>query len=195
MLFSHSRPQIGKFSPAKRGIFLRRWAIPLTGFLLAAAGLPVDHRGQAEIIVSCGFENAGDTWAFAPCGGTVNTDLGLGDFPPGQRIFAGSRSWLVNNTASTLTFAEVLLSGWTNFEVKYRVSSTASCNVGNDHSDQVAAYVATTSYANQLKADFHNLQPSAVLTGTDDGSPWDTTTLSPRRSFMPMHGPKCERSL
>ena len=80
---------------------------------------------------------------------------GAADFPANQRILSGSGSWLVSGTTSALTFPEVLLAGWSNVTVRYHVSSTAATSGGGaTPGDSVAAYVATTTYANQAKPVF-----------------------------------------
>jgi autotransporter-associated beta strand protein len=128
---------------------------------------------SAEVIVSCGFEPAGDTWLLTTqAGGLYNTDPGVNDTPAGQRILSGSQSWLVNGTTSILTFAEVLLSGWTGVVVKCHVSSTAiSGGSGNAPFDRVDAKVATTTYANQIAPVFGNTT-DATLTGSGSGATW-----------------------
>lgn len=108
---------------------------------LTLAMLVTAARVDGAVVVSCGFELAGDTWT---CNGVRNVDTGAGDHPSGQRILNGSGSWLVTgNTTSTLIFSEVLLYGWTDVSVTYRVSSTASTtNDGHGSSDWVEARVA-----------------------------------------------------
>ena len=126
---------------------------------------------SAEIIASCGFELAGDTWSFSYVGGTFNSDTGANDSPANQRILSGSQSWLVKGTTSVLSFAEVSLSGWSNVTVKYRVSSTADGGGGNIVDDIVAAYVATTTYSNQSPPTFGNVA-DVTLTGYGSGATW-----------------------
>jgi autotransporter-associated beta strand protein len=75
------------------------------------------------------------------------------------------------------------LSGWTDVEVKYRVSSTSSyLGGGNTHSDRIAAYIATTTYGNQRKADFAKVDPSLVLTGWDYGAIWSYDSKTSRQT-------------
>ena len=145
-------------------------------FLLLATLLAA--RGTAEVIASCGFEPAGDTWSFSFIGGTFNTDSGSADSPANQRILSGSRSWLAKGVASTLTFSEVLLSGWSHVVVEYRISSTASGGQGNTSDDKVMAYVATTSYSNQASAVFGKVA-DVTLTGCGDGATWGYNSGAP----------------
>ena len=129
--------------------------------------------GMAEVIVFCGFEPAGDSWAYTlGGGGIVNTATGENDFPPNQRIHNGAGSWLTANTTSTLTLAEVLLSGWTSVAVKYRVSSTATGSSGGQTpGDILAAYVATTTYSNLTTPQFGNTA-DITLKGYGAGATW-----------------------
>jgi len=149
-----------------------RGATQLCG-CLALATVLMAARGSAEVVGSCGFEFAGDDWAFTSAGGgSVNTSLGPEDSPAGQRILSGSQSWTVNGTTSILTFSERLLSGWTNVAVRYRVSSTAGDDgVGHTPSDCVAAYVALGSYADQAKPAFGSTA-DLTLTGCGSGATW-----------------------
>jgi len=136
-------------------------------------------RGSADIIVSCGFEPAGDTWSFSSTNGSLNASAGPTDFPAGQRILGGSRSWLVNGTNSTLSFDEVSLSGWTDVRVKYRVSSTATNGgQGNTSDDMVEAFVATTTYSDQAPAAFGGV-PDVTLTGWGSGTTWGYNSGAP----------------
>ncbi len=102
-------------------------------------------RGESAVVVSCGFESAGDTWSFTPIDPDYSsTDLGADDVPTGQRVLSGFESWQVPGGAtSTLKFADVLLSGWTGVSITYRVSSTAATG-GHSGFDMVRAYVAET---------------------------------------------------
>ena len=116
----------------------------LLGGCLFLASILMAARGSADMVVSCGFETTGDTWSYHPVGGTLNASAGSADSPANQRIYSGLQSWLVKGTTSTLLFDEVLLSGWTDVAVKYRVSSTATNNgQGNTTDDQVTAYALT----------------------------------------------------
>ncbi len=137
-------------------------------FLLAMA---MAARASAGVIASCGFEPAGDTWSFSFVGGTLNADPGSDDSPADQRVLGGSQSWLVKGTTSTLSFAEVWLSGWTNVVVRYRVSSTANGGQGNQLMDSVAAWVATTTYADQNSPVFGGTA-DVTLTGYGVGATW-----------------------
>jgi len=99
---------------------------------------------RGALIASCGFEPTGDCWPFSAAGrGAVNDDPGSADSPPDQRILAGSRSWIASGGASVLVFEPLLLAGWTNASIAYRVSSTAATSdQGHSGGDLVAAYVA-----------------------------------------------------
>jgi autotransporter-associated beta strand protein len=145
----------------------------LAAILLAA-------RGYADSLVSCGFEPAGDTWSYtAAGGGIVNANAGAADFPANQRILSGSGSWLVSNTTSVLTYSEVLLAGWSNVTVRYHVTSTAATSGGGaTPGDSVAAYVATTTYANQAKAVFGSTADITV-TGWGSGATWGYQSDTP----------------
>ncbi len=141
---------------------------------LALAAVLTAARGYADVVVSCGFETAGDTWSFTSADDKedINTSTGPSDFPANQRILSGSGSWTVNNTTSVLTFSEVLLSGWSNVAVGYRVSSTTdSSDGGHTPGDCLAAYVATTTYADQKKPVF-GTTADVTLTGWSSGARW-----------------------
>ncbi len=134
---------------------------------LAIAAVFTTFPLRADTIVSCGFEPSGDTWAYTPSGGAINTDDGASDTPKGQRILSGTQSWLVAGTTSTLTFSDVLLSGWTNVTVSYHVSSTAIPNGrGNAAFDRVDTTV-TAAYAGQSAR-----TTVKTLTGADSGTTW-----------------------
>ena len=136
-------------------------------------------RGSAEVVVSCGFESVGDSWVFSPVGGIFNTSSGPADSPANQRILSGSQSWLVSGTTSTLTSSEVLLSGWTGVTVQYRLSSTIlNGGPGNTSDNQVSAYVATTTYADQKPASF-NPAPDITVTGWGSGATWGYDSNAP----------------
>ncbi len=177
---------------------LRRRATLPAGCLALAVVLTA-ARGYADVVVSCGFEMVGDAWLFSAVGGGVlNTSTGLDDFPANQRISSGSGSWTVNNTTSVLTFSEVLLSGWSNVAVGYRVSSTASSNDGGHTPDDcVAAYVATTTYANQKEPDLDAKakadialfgRGSGATWGYDSGAPTVIVNVGGHRELYPLGG-------
>jgi autotransporter-associated beta strand protein len=153
-------------------------ALLLGGCLFLAATL-LAARGSADMIVSCGFETTGDTWSYHPVGGSLNGDPGSADSPANQRIYSGLQSWLVKGTTSTLLFDEVLLSGWSDVAVKYRVSSTATNNgQGNTTDDQVTAYVATTAYSDQASPVFGGTA-DVTLTGWGGGATWGYNSGAP----------------
>lgn len=159
-MFNH--PGQSPFSGVLLALRVRQFAIALA---LAAVFMAFPLR--AETIVSCGFEPSGDTWAYTPSSGKINTDDGAGDSPEGQRILGGKQSWLVTNTASTLLFSDVLLSGWTNVTVNYHVSSTAISNGrGNAAFDRVETTV-TAAYAGQ-----NSRSTVKTLTGAGSGTAW-----------------------
>jgi autotransporter-associated beta strand protein len=127
----------------------------MLGACLAMATLLSAARGSAEVIASCGFEPAGDTWLIESQsgGGQFNADLGAGDSPQYQRIRSGSRSWLVNGVQSALNFKELFLSGWTSVTVTCHVSSTAiGGSNGNYVLDYVSAQAVVSSYGKQTSA-------------------------------------------
>ncbi len=157
----------------------RRKAMPLAAGLALAAVL-LAGRGYADSLVSCGFEPAGDIWSYTAAGGGImNGNTGAADFPANQRILSGSGSWLVSNTTSVLTYSEVLLAGWSNVTIRYHVSSTAATSGGGaTPGDSVAAYVATTTYANQAKAVFGSTADIA-LTGWGSGATWGYQSDTP----------------
>ena len=75
----------------------------------------------------------------------------------------------------------MLLAGWSNVTVRYHVSSTAATSGGGaTPGDSVAAYVATTTYANQTKAAFG---PTAdvTLTGWGSGATWAYQSETPQQ--------------
>ena len=157
------------------------------------AMLVMAGQSDGEVLVSCGFESATDTWSFTHTGGGVlNADSGAADFPPGQRILAGSGSWLVTGvTTSTVVFSETLLSGWTDAAITYRVSSTASTGTsGHSGGDQVVSHVAETV------ADLGSAPKAITLTGWsnavwgyDSGAPQQVTTAgSAGLSVHPLAG-------
>ncbi len=153
---------------------LRRRATLPAG-CLALAVILTAARGYADVVVSCGFEPVGDTWSFTSAAGDeddINTSTGPLDFPANQRILSGSGSWTVNNTTSVLIFSEMLLSGWSDVAVGYRVSSTAdSSDGGHTPGDCLATYIATTTYANQKKPVF-GTTADVTLTGWSSGATW-----------------------
>lgn len=109
---------------------------------LTVATLVVATQVDGAVIASCGFESAGDTWPFTAANGARSTDPGASDYPSGQRILTGSASWQVTGkTTSILTFSDLLLSGWIDASISYRVSSTASGTNGHID-DRVETYVA-----------------------------------------------------
>jgi len=148
--------------------------MPLAACLALAAVL-MAARGDADVVVSCGFEPLGDTWSFTSAAGNeddINTSAGDDDFPAGQRILSGSGSWLVGGTTSILTFSQALLSGWCDVAVGYRVSSTADrVDGGHTRDDCLAAYVATTTYADQQDPLFGAVA-DVTLTGWAGGATW-----------------------
>ncbi len=156
------------------GFVSRDQAMKLPGCCLALYTLALTTPGQAAVIASCGFEPAGDTWSYTAVGGGVfNASLGPDDAPPNQRILSGSGSWLVGGgTTSILTFSDVLLSGWTDVAVAYRVSSTAATSTGG-HSggDFVAAYAAVDGAGFGDTADITLKGNSHSRWGYDSGAP------------------------
>ena len=135
--------------------------------------------GYGAVIASCGFEPAGDTWSFTTAGGGVfNTSPGQGDIPPSQRILSGVRSWLIGGgDTSILTFSDVLLSGWTNVAITYRVSSTAAASTaGHSGGDIVAAYAALDGADFGSTADITLKGNSRAQWGYDSGAPQTSVT-------------------
>ncbi|MEN6405770.1 MAG: PEP-CTERM sorting domain-containing protein [Thermoguttaceae bacterium] len=113
------------------------------------------------MVVSCGFEST-DTWSFCYSGSKyASSDTGNQDVPSGQRVLSGESSWQVSGiTTSVLTFSDILLSGWTNASISYRVSSTGTTTgVGHGASDQVVSYVSETTSGLQ------SASPVITLTG------------------------------
>ena len=126
--------------------------------ILALGAFSLTPWGRADVIVSCGFEAVGDSWTYdftAGDGCGVNTDVGAGDYPAGERIRSGAASWIVERSVAVIDFDDVLLSGWRNVTVNYHVSSTSALADGGRQSiDEVAAYVATTSFDDQQELAF-----------------------------------------
>jgi autotransporter-associated beta strand protein len=150
-------------------------SLSLAVVLLAVAYCPA----RAAVIVSCGFELTGDTWTHSP-DGPINTNPGAADYPANQRILAGEGSWLTAGTTSTLIFDEVLLSGWRDVAVCYRVSATAATpNGGVKPLDSVAAYVATGNYSNSTVPEFGGTA-DITLRGYGGGATWGYQTSAPR---------------
>lgn len=152
----------------------------LIGLLTLAAVLSAESA-RADIVLSCGFEAAGDSWAYTSssdlnCG--VNTDPGGGDHPDNARIRGGSGSWFVNGTTAVLKFSEVLLSGWKDVMVNYHVSSTSTEYGGCRPDDSVAAYVAFGEYADQNKPSFGSTA-DITLSGRGAGARWEYDSGAP----------------
>lgn len=147
---------------------------------LALAAVLTAVRGDAAVIVSCGFEPFGDTWSTANSGGGfLNTDPGGNDSPNGQRILGGTGSWSVNNSTSHLVFSEVFLSGWTNLSIRYHVSSTVyGGDGGHTPDDYVAAYVATATYDDGADPAY-GPKADVTLQGYGGGAVWGFDHTAP----------------
>jgi|GEM_PF-3077206 len=171
---------LGFRAASAKTFHFNNWAtiVCLSALALGLAAAP----GRAEVIIACGFENVGDYWSYTSsndqnCG--VNTDAGVNDYPANARILNGSGSWFVNGTISVLTFSEVLLSGWKDVRVGYHISSTSTSeNGGCRTDDNVGAYVALSTYANQLKPAFGDT-PDIRLLGRGSGARWEYENQTP----------------
>ena len=154
--------------------------LAVAGFLALTAVWA--ERGFADVVVSCGFEPAGDSWSYqTPVndGGLINFSPGPDDFPANERILSGQGSWLVGDATSILTFSEVLLSGWKDVSVRYRVSSTAGASGGGSTPDDyVAGYVAATSYKDQ-SAPVFGASPDVAVYGRGSGTTWGYDSGAP----------------
>ena len=108
----------------------------------------------ATAIASQGFETSGDSWAFAFSGGSASASTGASDTPASSRILAGSQSWQVNNTNSTLTFNPVTTTPYSSISVTVRVSSTSgTTGNGADAADTVKVFVALNGGAFSASSD------------------------------------------
>ncbi|HEY4416094.1 MAG TPA: Ig-like domain-containing protein [Verrucomicrobiae bacterium] len=104
--------------------------------------------GRADTIAAQGFETSGGTWPFTFVGGITNTDAGTADTPANQRILAGSASWGIFFTNSTLTFGTVNVNNYSSVSVTVRVASpSASSSNGSDTTDHVSVYAALNGAA------------------------------------------------
>ncbi len=99
-------------------------------------------RAGPAVIAAQDFEPA-DTWTLVQGAALVSTNAGAADFPPGQRIAAGTQSWQVAGGSATLELAQVSMSGFTGRQVQVRLASTSlTAGNGAESSDLVWCYVA-----------------------------------------------------
>ena len=168
--------------PTEKNVLSRHCSIWLAVLVTLAVVLSA-ARGRADVVLSCGFEAAGDSWSYTSpnnpkCG--VNTDAGGADYPGNVRIRGGSGSWYVGGTTNALEFSEVLLSGWKDVTVNYHVSSTSLAeNGGCTPGDSVAAYVAFGEYADQKKKPVFGSVADVTLSGHGAGARWGYDSETP----------------
>ena len=95
-----------------------------------------------NVILHQGAE-AGDTWALNDGSNAISSATGAGDYPPSQRVRAGSNSFQANNASVTVETVAGSLVGSSNRIANVFVSSTSiTSGNGADTGDTVRVYVA-----------------------------------------------------